>query len=332
MKEHNILRRLFFVVIAILSSACATKEFTYYSDTEIEEAFRSGATVVELNENSPDHVAGRFRTVDVDYRFSSESSGDRVTMSFAQGGETALVAQWTQELLILDIGDDRIRFPIRDRAVILDTDPNPQSNASVHAFAQSDIYRSLPRLSRALAMLGVTGTSHPASLALHRTALAAATIHEDITSGPTGNGSDPDWVPLMYANPRLTSQIPTIGINDFDLVDDILGCDTLAGPILPPEYVEAIAGKCVVGGGQCQDLQDDPNGDDCDGMCGKKCSCWRWVCGDCCAYAGCQIHDDLTGDCLEGGFSGTEILSCPLAGAFFPVVPFTSILACGFSF
>ncbi len=35
-----------------------------------------------------------------------------------------------------------------------------------------------------------------------------------------------------------------------------------------------------------------PNrGNDCYGMCGNGCSCWSWVCGDCCYHGGCAKHD-----------------------------------------
>jgi hypothetical protein len=31
--------------------------------------------------------------------------------------------------------------------------------------------------------------------------------------------------------------------------------------------------------------------DSCYGMCGPGCSCWSWVCGDCCYHYGCAVHD-----------------------------------------
>lgn len=35
-----------------------------------------------------------------------------------------------------------------------------------------------------------------------------------------------------------------------------------------------------------------PNASDsCYGMCGSGCSCWSWVCGDCCYHYGCAVHD-----------------------------------------
>ena len=30
---------------------------------------------------------------------------------------------------------------------------------------------------------------------------------------------------------------------------------------------------------------------DCLGMCGYDCTCWSWVCGDCCVHKGCLAHD-----------------------------------------
>lgn len=41
-----------------------------------------------------------------------------------------------------------------------------------------------------------------------------------------------------------------------------------------------------------------PNrGDSCYGMCGPGCSCWSWVCGDCCYHHGCAVHDSW---CRQG--------------------------------
>ena len=35
----------------------------------------------------------------------------------------------------------------------------------------------------------------------------------------------------------------------------------------------------------------DPVGSECLGLCGKDCTCWPWVCGDCCYHEGCYQHD-----------------------------------------
>ena len=41
---------------------------------------------------------------------------------------------------------------------------------------------------------------------------------------------------------------------------------------------------------RCQSLKHQ-TWNDCLGMCGRKCSCWWWVCGDCCFHQGCYEHD-----------------------------------------
>jgi len=35
---------------------------------------------------------------------------------------------------------------------------------------------------------------------------------------------------------------------------------------------------------------------DCYGMCGPDCTCWSWVCGDCCYHYGCAVHDSWCRD------------------------------------
>lgn len=47
--------------------------------------------------------------------------------------------------------------------------------------------------------------------------------------------------------------------------------------------------------GYCQSYPN--SGDSCYGMCGPGCSCWSWVCGDCCYHYGCAVHDSW---CRQG--------------------------------
>lgn len=42
---------------------------------------------------------------------------------------------------------------------------------------------------------------------------------------------------------------------------------------------------------RCSSLTSDPHNNTCTGMCGPSCTCWTWVCGDCCWYSGCYKHD-----------------------------------------
>lgn len=34
-----------------------------------------------------------------------------------------------------------------------------------------------------------------------------------------------------------------------------------------------------------------PTANNCRGLCGKGCWCWKWFCGDCCWHRGCYEHD-----------------------------------------
>ena len=59
--------------------------------------------------------------------------------------------------------------------------------------------------------------------------------------------------------------------------------------------------RCAAGGGYCPAGRcpySRPN-NECHGMCGYGCSCWSYVCGDCCVHRYCETHDDC---CAKEGF------------------------------
>lgn len=45
----------------------------------------------------------------------------------------------------------------------------------------------------------------------------------------------------------------------------------------------------------CLDLRSNPHNDECLGMCGPGCTCWSFVCGDCCYNKLCLEHDKCCG-------------------------------------
>eukprot|EP00118_Oscarella_pearsei_P024766 m.306754 g.306754 ORF g.306754 m.306754 type:complete len:267 (+) comp41563_c0_seq1:974-1774(+) len=47
-------------------------------------------------------------------------------------------------------------------------------------------------------------------------------------------------------------------------------------------------------------------GKECFGMCGRGCTCWKWVCGDCCRHEGCFEHDVC---CTQHGYFSKECLA-----------------------
>ncbi len=86
------------------------------------------------------------------------------------------------------------------------------------------------------------------------------------------NGRD---YPATYALHLLASRIAD-------------SADSSLGESLSPASPEVLA---------CKDLRKDPNKNECYGMCGRGCSCWTWVCGDCCYHKGCAYHDTQCRTC-----------------------------------
>lgn len=55
--------------------------------------------------------------------------------------------------------------------------------------------------------------------------------------------------------------------------------------------------------GQCPYRNE---GNDCFGMCGPQCTCWSFICGDCCVHRYCETHDQC---CADRGFFSFPCLS-----------------------
>jgi len=65
---------------------------------------------------------------------------------------------------------------------------------------------------------------------------------------------------------------------------------------------------------QCYDQRGDPCHDDCFGMCGETCTCWKWVCQDCCINQGCLKHDKWCSEyeCNGGAVAGAQCYAGPM--------------------
>lgn len=53
------------------------------------------------------------------------------------------------------------------------------------------------------------------------------------------------------------------------------------------------------GGDICDTCPYSKGSNNCFGMCGRRCDCWRFVCGDCCVHRYCRTHDEC---CVRRGF------------------------------
>jgi hypothetical protein len=87
-------------------------------------------------------------------------------------------------------------------------------------------------------------------------------------------------------------------------------------PPLPPSVsTNASAKDYYSDNGAYCDGYSNEWGSDCLGMCGPGCSCWQWVCGDCCVHYGCLNHDEACRDCAWD--DPGACLGCSSFSAFF---------------
>lgn len=123
----------------------------------------------------------------------------------------------------------------------------------------------------ALGNAGVMGTDSPAAQKFYVLAMRLKRIKDLLQSQVETNRYHP--IPHSLA-PRVYSRHPQKRAS-------CSGCTT---------------GECPYYGDRSKD---------CRGMCGKSCSCWAWVCGDCCVHKGCLEHDDC---CERYGYFSIQCL------------------------
>jgi hypothetical protein len=64
------------------------------------------------------------------------------------------------------------------------------------------------------------------------------------------------------------------------------------------------------------DLRKDPCHNKCFAMCGPECTCWEWVCGDCCGHRGCAFHDETCRLCSCGIGILQNCVACYTGGSY----------------
>ena len=75
--------------------------------------------------------------------------------------------------------------------------------------------------------------------------------------------------------------------------------------------------QCSSNGDTCSNCPYPLLNNDCFGMCGLGCNCWRFLCGDCCRHRYCETHDRCCLDkgylsfaCLRAGYDYLVSISC----------------------
>ena len=121
---------------------------------------------------------------------------------------------------------------------------------------------------KALGNAGVMGTDSPAAQQFYVLALRLAKVKEMMQKGAvaTSDGTLPtrhsfQHVHSVYAHKQANSSCP----------------------------------ECTTG--SCPYMGDQSNG--CNGMCGRTCNCWSFICGDCCVHQGCLDHNNC---CARDGY------------------------------
>jgi len=228
-----------------------------------------------LNERSPNRVSGVLTSGRMKLRFDSQvdTGADRTlrVRSFviqAKDMTFAVASSKNGQF------ETRVGRPSRE-SVYLD-DPlkenEPLSKERAASFEKMmDSFLLLPLLSYKLgAEMGVKGNVYPAALPIHGLALSVAR-HKDVQ--------------VFKMRPRDA--------------DDDRKPFAEGGGGRPGSFATA----------ECADRQPGTQAQECNGQCGPSsttsCTCWDWVCGDCCCHVYCRDHDS---DCSCG-----DVVKCAAA-------------------
>jgi hypothetical protein len=235
-----------------------------------------------LNVRSPSRVSGALISGKLKLRFDSQlevrpDSTLRVTSFLIQSNDMTFAVTSSKNGQF----ETRVGRPRRE-SVFIDSplrEKEPLSKERAASLEQMmDSFLLLPLLSYKLgAELGVKGNVYPAALPIHGLALSVAR-HKDVQ---------------LF---RLRSRDGDGGGPSVDPGGGSTGS--------PPTRVVSSSG--IAG---CEGKQPGTQAQECNGMCGPasttSCTCWDWVCGDCCCHVYCRDHDS---DCACG-----DIVSCSAA-------------------
>ncbi len=141
----------------------------------------------------------------------------------------------------------------------LDTDAvNDTRQSAVESLALRPEIELCMSAAQALGDLGVIGSQNPAAMPFYAFTLRMAKYRDILLSGA-----------------------------DFMVDDDD---DDHRGVQLEDRQKRSCGSLCPVGNCPYYGY-----GSSCRGMCGRRCSCQSWFCGDCCVHLGCLGHDDCCG-------------------------------------
>lgn len=181
----------------------------------------------------------------------------------AADGEQAQVMEFTLPLITAEHVEKNIKHSLINQLVhALDSDTSSEIKQAAFRklFARTEL-QSIEAAALAVGAAGVKGHDNAAALNLYSVVMNLARLQnspEMMSYQPIQEVADNERDQPRRINKRATCSRP--GFWWWQTLYE-RGCS-----------------RCPIGSG-------------CTGMCGKTCSCWSWVCGDCCYHQGCYDHD-----------------------------------------
>jgi hypothetical protein len=241
-----------------------------------------GSPLLSLSVQEKSHVAGTFTLGVVALRFDSRNvPGAAASLTIARVAGPAQLPIFHLETdqkssLTVELWGGAVRVTRRPEST------SQRGNvADLERLLRAPELMALVPLSFALAGAGVTGRQYPGALPLYMTALRVARFYDTHAA----------YRPMKaLATPEMSCTTAEGRHGVKELCCDGQGCPRACGSCRPfPEQPSAA----------CQSLLTCQSSD-CLGMCGAGCSCWMFVCQDCCCNKGCLNHDVASGKCDPG--------------------------------
>jgi hypothetical protein len=288
-------------VLAIAMTAQASCGMWVESEDPSVAAAQGQSLVLTVK--AAEHVAGVYRAELSGLRFDARGNGRVNQLAIARADGSPLFTALT--------GPDQVTISVMGRLEVSrpgsTTDPKSVQQAgdqtALAEFARTREFNLLPALSRALSSAGVDGVAFPATQPLlemssHAERMVATLTQAQAAARPTSADDEPTADGLVQ---RRICPVQ-LCLPEETWNEDTCSCE----PIRTPSE----GGGTACNPRQYNDLRSNPCGDDCRGMCGPKCTCWPWVCGNCAYNAGCAFHDDACDICYKS--FGAAIPACAI--------------------
>lgn len=301
----NHARMLAMGVVMMLITACAGSQVTWKNNHANQEPPGTTSSTVLLDETGgtlelttakPEKLSGVYQREGIGIRFLSAKSDENIEFSLQTlDGQDLIQADGDgSELKITSMGKYSEAAKYADLREVMATAPETNSSqpkmslalrvkGDREAAAQVNNQKEmslLPWLARALGQFGYYGKTHPAAMPLLMMGRSLA----ERRSVEIPTLVKPEGLKLEdHSAEAAAHQLPEGDKNYSEGPErSIWNCGGH-----PQGFSGTWSTSCLLG--NC------PGSTNCLGMCGPKCTCWWYVCGDCCAHVGCYVHDNLCG-------------------------------------